>query len=89
MMAFARALLALIALVMALPAQAATSLAHRVTITTLSTMLADQGIGEWGYAALVDIDGHRVLFDTGAHADVVFRISTMTTPAGCWRCAER
>jgi len=71
--AFARALLALIALVLALPAHAAPALAHRVTITTLSTMLADQGIGEWGYAALVEIDGHRVLFDTGAHADVVLR----------------
>ncbi|TMO96105.1 MBL fold metallo-hydrolase, partial [Pseudoalteromonas sp. S3178] len=26
-------------------------------ITTLSTMLADRGIGEWGYAALVEVDG--------------------------------
>ncbi|AXQ98150.1 MBL fold metallo-hydrolase [Pseudoalteromonas piscicida] len=34
-------------------------------ITTLSTMLADRGIGEWGYAALVEVDGRKILFDTG------------------------
>jgi 7,8-dihydropterin-6-yl-methyl-4-(beta-D-ribofuranosyl)aminobenzene 5'-phosphate synthase len=43
-------------------------------ITVLSTMLADYaGIGEWGFAALVEADGHRILFDTGAHNDVVLR----------------
>jgi 7,8-dihydropterin-6-yl-methyl-4-(beta-D-ribofuranosyl)aminobenzene 5'-phosphate synthase len=43
-------------------------------ITILSTMLADGGgIGEWGFAALVEADGHRLLFDTGAHNDVVRR----------------
>jgi 7,8-dihydropterin-6-yl-methyl-4-(beta-D-ribofuranosyl)aminobenzene 5'-phosphate synthase len=40
-------------------------------ITVLSTMLADQGIGEWGYAALVEVDGRRILFDTGARPDTV------------------
>jgi len=35
-------------------------------ITILSTMLADDGIGEWGFAALVEADGHKILFDTGA-----------------------
>ena len=35
-------------------------------VTVLSTMLADtKGVGEWGFAALVEADGHRVLFDTG------------------------
>ncbi len=35
-------------------------------VTVLSTMLADgRGIGEWGFAALVEADGHRLLFDTG------------------------
>lgn len=34
-------------------------------ITTLSTMLADKGIGEWGYAALIEVDGYKILFDTG------------------------
>jgi 7,8-dihydropterin-6-yl-methyl-4-(beta-D-ribofuranosyl)aminobenzene 5'-phosphate synthase len=42
-----------------------------VKITTLSTMLADEGIGEWGYAALVEVDGHRLLFDTGARPRTV------------------
>jgi 7,8-dihydropterin-6-yl-methyl-4-(beta-D-ribofuranosyl)aminobenzene 5'-phosphate synthase len=39
----------------------------------LSTMLADAGIGEWGFAALVEVDGRRVLFDTGARPDTVLR----------------
>lgn len=43
-------------------------------ITILSTMLADRDeLGEWGFAALVEADGHRLLFDTGAHNDVVLR----------------
>lgn len=54
---------------------------HRVKalkITVLSTMLADRGqgagdLGEWGFSALIEADGHRILFDTGAHADVVLR----------------
>lgn len=36
-------------------------------------MLADEGYGEWGFAALVVADGHRILFDTGAHPDTVLR----------------
>ena len=40
-------------------------------ITILSTMLADDGIGEWGFSALIDADGHRILFDTGAHPNTV------------------
>ena len=41
-------------------------------IEILSTMLtADNGIGEWGFSAVVDVDGHRLLFDTGAHPDTV------------------
>jgi 7,8-dihydropterin-6-yl-methyl-4-(beta-D-ribofuranosyl)aminobenzene 5'-phosphate synthase len=32
-----------------------------VRITILSTMLADtRGLGEWGFAALVESDGHRL-----------------------------
>ena len=38
---------------------------NTVKITTLSTMLADKGIGEWGYAALIEVDGHKILFDSG------------------------
>ena len=40
-------------------------------ITILSTMLADSGIGEWGFAALVEADGHKILFDTGARPNTV------------------
>ena len=42
-------------------------------ITILSTMLADRGIGEWGFAALVEADGQRILFDTGRFEDTVGR----------------
>jgi 7,8-dihydropterin-6-yl-methyl-4-(beta-D-ribofuranosyl)aminobenzene 5'-phosphate synthase len=40
-------------------------------VTILSTMLADEGIGEWGFAALVEADGHRLLVDTGARPTTV------------------
>jgi 7,8-dihydropterin-6-yl-methyl-4-(beta-D-ribofuranosyl)aminobenzene 5'-phosphate synthase len=41
-------------------------------VTILSTMLADtKGLGEWGFAALVEADGRRLLFDTGARPDTV------------------
>lgn len=40
-------------------------------ITILSTMLADEGIGEWGFAALIEADGHRILVDTGARSTTV------------------
>jgi 7,8-dihydropterin-6-yl-methyl-4-(beta-D-ribofuranosyl)aminobenzene 5'-phosphate synthase len=40
-------------------------------ITVLSTMLADEGIGEWGYAALLEVDGAQILFDTGARPQTV------------------
>ena len=42
-------------------------------VLVLSTMLADAGIGEWGFSALVEVDGHRILFDTGAHPDTVLK----------------
>lgn len=46
---------------------------HQLKITVLSTMLADEGLGEWGYAALVEADGRRFLFDTGANPGVVLK----------------
>jgi 7,8-dihydropterin-6-yl-methyl-4-(beta-D-ribofuranosyl)aminobenzene 5'-phosphate synthase len=42
-------------------------------VEILSTMLADKGIGEWGFAALVEVDGERILFDTGRYPDTVLR----------------
>jgi len=44
---------------------------HSLKITILSTMLANDGIGEWGFAALVEADGHKILFDTGARPKTV------------------
>jgi 7,8-dihydropterin-6-yl-methyl-4-(beta-D-ribofuranosyl)aminobenzene 5'-phosphate synthase len=45
----------------------------KVKITVLSTMLADDGIGEWGFAALVEADGWRILFDTGFRRNTVLK----------------
>lgn len=42
-------------------------------VVILSTMLAEQGIGEWGFSALVEVDEHRILFDTGRYPDTVIR----------------
>ena len=48
--------------------------AEAVQVTILSSNLADgSAIGEWGFSALVEVDGHCVLFDTGYHADTVLR----------------
>ena len=56
--------------------QAADTRARSVDVRILSTMLADgDGFGEWGFAALVTIDGNAILFDTGAHPDTVLRNS--------------
>jgi 7,8-dihydropterin-6-yl-methyl-4-(beta-D-ribofuranosyl)aminobenzene 5'-phosphate synthase len=54
-------------------AQANRQQIHEFKITILSTMLVGDpvGIGEWGFAALVDADGHHILVDTGAHPDTV------------------
>jgi len=63
----------LLSLVCTAPAHAAERTPVRaLKITVLSTMLADgDELGEWGFAALVEVDGHRILFDTGAKTDVV------------------
>jgi 7,8-dihydropterin-6-yl-methyl-4-(beta-D-ribofuranosyl)aminobenzene 5'-phosphate synthase len=53
------------------PGATATSPVHAVNVTILSTMLADQGIGEWGFAALVEVDGKKILYDTGARPRTV------------------
>ncbi|WP_260681518.1 MBL fold metallo-hydrolase [Aliiglaciecola sp. M165] len=42
-------------------------------VTTLSTMLASRGIGEWGYSALIEVDGKKILFDTGNRRDTVLK----------------
>jgi 7,8-dihydropterin-6-yl-methyl-4-(beta-D-ribofuranosyl)aminobenzene 5'-phosphate synthase len=56
------------------PILASESQAPAVKVTVLSTMLADtNGIGEWGFAAVVEVDGYRLLFDTGAREETVLR----------------
>lgn len=58
----------------ALAADGSAHQAKAVKVTTLSTMLSDlDGFGEWGYAALVEVDGRRILFDTGANPDTVLK----------------
>jgi len=36
-------------------------------------MLADEGVGEWGFAALIEADGQQLLIDTGARPDTVLQ----------------
>jgi len=41
-------------------------------IVILSTMLTDRrGVGEWGFSALIEVDGRHLLFDTGGRPDTV------------------
>ena len=41
-------------------------------ITILSTMVADYDyLGEWGFSAIIESDGHKLLFDTGSRENTV------------------
>jgi 7,8-dihydropterin-6-yl-methyl-4-(beta-D-ribofuranosyl)aminobenzene 5'-phosphate synthase len=68
-------LAALLALLLgfAPPQAAPPARVHAVRVQLLSTMLAESGIGEWGFAALVEADGKRFLVDTGARPETVLR----------------
>ncbi len=70
-----RLCLAALSLIVSASAFAADPLAQvkDLKITILSTMLADEGIGEWGFSALVVADGHALLYDTGDHVDTVLK----------------
>jgi 7,8-dihydropterin-6-yl-methyl-4-(beta-D-ribofuranosyl)aminobenzene 5'-phosphate synthase len=49
---------------------------HTLKITALVTNVAGnphEGGGEWGYSALVEVDGHKILYDTGASPDLVLK----------------
>ncbi|MBZ5520726.1 MAG: MBL fold metallo-hydrolase [Acidobacteriia bacterium] len=48
---------------------------HSLKVTVLSTMLVGDvaGLGEWGFSALIEADGHRILLDTGAHPNTVLQ----------------
>lgn len=41
-------------------------------VTVLSTMLSDFYLGEWGFSALVEVNGNRLLFDTGSRENTVW-----------------
>jgi 7,8-dihydropterin-6-yl-methyl-4-(beta-D-ribofuranosyl)aminobenzene 5'-phosphate synthase len=43
----------------------------QLKITILSTMLSQQGIGEWGFSALIEADSIKILFDAGARERTV------------------
>lgn len=70
-----------VAFVLGLLALSATSVraaepARVVKVTVLSTMLAGdrgRGIGEWGFTALLEVDGQRILVDTGERPETVLR----------------
>ncbi len=71
-----RAFLLSMACAVAAPAFAATPRrkVKAVKITLLSTMLADgDELGEWGFSALVEVDGRAILFDTGTAPDLVLK----------------
>ena len=51
----------------------ATPRVKALRIQVLSTMLADAGIGEWGFAALIEADGKQILFDTGFRPETVLQ----------------
>ena len=42
-------------------------------VTVLSTMLSDFYLGEWGFSALVEVNGNRLLFDTGSRENTVWK----------------
>ncbi len=54
-----------------LTAQQNTHIIKNLKITILSTMLAQQGMGEWGFSALVEADSIKILFDAGSHERTV------------------
>jgi 7,8-dihydropterin-6-yl-methyl-4-(beta-D-ribofuranosyl)aminobenzene 5'-phosphate synthase len=68
--------LILLIVLLGAPALAAAEPAKSAKVTVLSTMLAGdpgRGIGEWGFAALLEVDGRRMLLDTGARPEAVLR----------------
>src|ERR1700722_5105504 len=70
-------MLLLVKVIMSFAAQAAPHRQiHTLKITALVTNVAGnphEGDGEWGYSALVEVDGHKILYDTGASPELVLR----------------
>ena len=42
-------------------------------VTILSTMLSDSYTGEWGFSAIIEADGQKILFDTGSRKNTVLQ----------------
>lgn len=69
-----RALLRALLVTLAGSSADAANRAESVEVTILSSNLAgDVTVGEWGFSALVDVDGRCILFDAGRHPDTVLR----------------
>ncbi len=66
-----RYLLVVILLATTFIVNAQSSKIKNLKVTILSTMLSDGGIGEWGFAALIEVDGRKILFDTGLGPETV------------------
>jgi 7,8-dihydropterin-6-yl-methyl-4-(beta-D-ribofuranosyl)aminobenzene 5'-phosphate synthase len=65
-------LTALCAVLFAADADAPGEVAENVTVTILSSNLANgKTVGEWGLSALVEVDGRCILFDAGRYPDTV------------------
>lgn len=67
---------ALVALAAPAGAQSTDPPVKAMKVTVLSTMLvgnAREGVGEWGFAAVLEVDGRRWLIDTGARAETVLK----------------
>lgn len=55
-------------------AQQENKLVSKLKVSTLSTMLVNgKGVGEWGYSVLIEVDGRKILFDTGAKPETVLQ----------------
>ena len=61
-----------LSLAVSVPGAARAEPVKALKVTVLSTMLAgDVGIGEWGFSALVEVDGRWLLVDTGQRPETV------------------
>ncbi len=71
--------IALVLLAWPLPSSTVTAQKHKTVqslrVKVLSTMLTGGtvGMGEWGFAALIEVDGQQILFDTGARPETVLK----------------
>lgn len=62
-----------LAMVALLPPSTHANPVQALKITVLVTNLSEDAQGEWGYSALVEVDGHKILYDTGASPDLVLK----------------